>query len=397
MDKNFPITKRLYYQDSHLLKFSAQVLSCQPFKQHWAIVLDQTAFYPTGGGQPNDTGLLGSANLIDCIDETDHIIHIVDSPVSETVDCQINYSRRLDHLQQHTGQHILSQAFIQTAKAETRGFHLGVESATIDLEIDQLTPELISKAEDLANQIIFENRPITIHLTDEKEKFPLRKDTERESSIRIIEIADFDHSPCGGTHAKHTGEVGMIVIRSVERAKKMWRLEFLCGRRALLDYRLAHSSAMATAKLFSATRETTASLVAKLQQDYKDLQKHNRELLQIALSTEASSLYQASPINSKGIKVIKAVFNRDLEELKILTHLLIAQNSVIALLATKVESPKVIFARSKDLDTDCGKLLSQFCKQFDGRGGGRPDFAQGGLPMSAEFEKELENLASSLS
>jgi alanyl-tRNA synthetase len=397
MDKNLPITKRLYYQDSHLLNFSAQVLSCQPYKEHWAVTLDQTAFYPTGGGQPNDTGLLGNAKLVDCIDETDHILHIVDNPVSGTITGKIDSARRLDHLQQHTGQHILSQAFIQVAKAETRGFHLGVESATIDLEIDQLSPEIITKAEDLANQIIFENRPIHIHLTDEKEKFPLRKDTERETCIRIIEITDFDHSPCGGTHAKHTGEVGMIVVRSIERAKKMWRVEFICGQRVLQDYRLAHSNAMATAKLFSATRETAPSLVAKLQQDFKDLQKRNRELLQIALNTEANSLYQASPTNSKGIKVVQAVFNRDLEELKILAHLLTAQSSIVTLLATTAESPKVIFARSKDVDIDCGKLLSQFCKQFDGRGGGRPDFAQGGLPISSAFEKELEKLASSLS
>lgn len=398
MNNNFPETNRLYYQDSHLLKFSANVLDCQPYKEYWAVRLDQTAFYPTGGGQPNDIGYLRNdgitSQLIDCIDNEKDVIHIVDKAINGQVNGEINVERRRDHLQQHTGQHILSQAFIQIANAETRGFHLGTESATIDLAIDQLNTETLYKVEDLANKIIFENRQINVHLTDEKDKFALRKDTERSGCIRIIEITDFDHSPCGGTHAKNTGEVGLIVIRSVERVKKMCRIEFLCGRRALLDYRAAHSSALAVANLFSAGRDNTTSLVVKLQQDYKDLQKRSRELLELALSSEAANIYQNTVANSNGIKAINLNLKRDLDELKTLVQLLVAYNSVIVLALTTLDSPKLIFARSKDLTSvDSGKLLGKVCQEFGGRGGGRAEMAQGGLPATIEIEKLLANLA----
>ncbi len=334
--------------------------------------------------------------MVDCIDNDEHIIHILDKAISGTVLGEVNPLRRRDHLQQHTGQHILSQAFIQIAKAETRGFHLGTDSSTIDLEIDQISPELIAKAEDLANKIIFENRPIQIHLTNEKDKFPIRKDTERENSIRIIEIQEFDFSPCGGTHAHQSGEVGLIVIRSIERVKRLWRVEFLCGQRALLDYRAAHQTAIETAKLFSAARDKSPELVIKLQQELKDLQKHNRELLNQALSVEATNIYNTSTPNSNNLRIVKATFNRSLDELKTLAQLLVAQPSIVALLATTLESPKIIFACSNDIDIDCGTLLSQFCKEFGGRGGGKAEFAQGGLPIGTEFETALESLAKSL-
>lgn len=396
MNNNFPNTKRLYFENSHLLEFSAQVLDSQINKDNWSVILDQTAFYPTGGGQPFDTGYLGEAQVIDCIDNNGHIIHIVDKPISGTILGKVNLLRRRDHLQQHTGQHILSQAFIQIAKAETRGFHLGTESSTIDLEIQQLTPEIISKAEDLANSIIFENRPIIVHLTNEKDKFPLRKDTEREDCIRIIEITDFDFSPCGGTHAHHTGEVGLIVIRSIERIKQMWRVEFLCGQRALTDYRTAHQTAIETAKLFSASRDKSPELVIKLQQALKDLQKHNHDLLHQVLSTEAINMYNSTIPNSNNLRVIKSIFSRNIDELKTLAQLLVAQPSIVVLLATTLDSPKIIFACSNDVNIDCGKLLSQFCKEFGGRGGGKAQFAQGGLPIATEFQTALETLALSL-
>lgn len=396
MNNNLPNTKRLYYENSHLLEFSADVLECNPNKDNWSVILDKTAFYPTGGGQPFDTGTLGSAQVVDCIDSEQHIIHVTNKPLSGTVTGNINYSRRLDHLQQHTGQHILSQAFIQIANAETHSFHLGAESSTIDIDINELSPEIISKTEDLANKIIFQNHPVKIHLTNEKDKFPLRKDTERNNLLRIIEIEDFDFSPCGGTHAHNTGEVGLIVIRSIERIKKLWRVEFLCGNRALLDYRAAHKIATETAKLFSAARDKSPELVIKMQQELKDLQKHNRELLSQVLNIEAFELYNNTVPNINNTKVVTLISKHNIDELKILAQSLIEKPSVIALLASTLESPKLIFARSEDIKIDSGKLLGQFCKDLGGRGGGRPQMAQGGLPNGVEFEIALKNLADSL-
>ncbi|MBI4851210.1 MAG: hypothetical protein HY819_05230 [Acidobacteria bacterium] len=396
MNNNFPNTKRLYYENSHLLEFSAQILDCQPNKDNWAVILDQTAFYPTGGGQPFDTGFLGKAQVLDCIDNDQYILHIVDQAISGKVEGNINLIRRRDHLQQHTGQHILSQAFIQIANAETRGFHLGVDSSTIDIETSELTPEILLKTEDLANNIIFENRSVKVHLTNEKDKFPLRKDTERDNCIRIIEIEGFDFSPCGGTHAHYTGEVGLIVIRSIERIKKLWRVEFLCGNRALIDYRSAHQTAVETAKLFSAARDKSPELVIKLQQELKELQKSNRELLNQALSKEALNLYNSTTPNPNNLRVVTFISSRNIDELKTLAQFLTENLSVIALLATTLESPKIVFACSSDVKIDCGKLLSQFCKDFGGRGGGRPQMAQGGLPQNTEFETALKTLALTL-
>jgi alanyl-tRNA synthetase len=393
-------TERIYYNNSHLLRFNARVLSCEPQGENWVVVLDQTAFYPTGGGQPNDSGQLGQASVLDCIDADDRILHIVDRPLSGEVEGIIDSDRRLDHMQQHTGQHILSQAFIQSAGAQTRSFHLGSDSATIDIELDSFSPELVAGAEDLANRIVFEDRPTRIHLAtpDELERYKLRKETDREGSVRIIEIENFDFSPCGGTHAHRTGEVGLIVVRGVERVKRnMCRVEFFCGRRALLDYRAAHSSALATASLFSATRDAAPGLVARLQQENKQLNRRMRELLELALEHEARQLYEAAKPNAEGIRVVCSSFpNRDIEELKTLARAIVALGPSIALLASTGETNRLLFARSKGLAQDCGKMMGEFCRSFGGRGGGAADFAQGGVASETALDAALSELAKSL-
>jgi alanyl-tRNA synthetase len=397
--EQFPATERLYFLDSHLLHFAARVLACRPQDNQWIVLLDRTAFYPTGGGQPHDQGTLGEARVIDCIENEDRILHIVDRPIDGAVNGLIDPIRRRDHLQQHTGQHILSQAFIKIAGAETRGFHLGVESSTIDIELENPAPELISQAEQLANAIVFEDRPVHIHLAGAQDlaRFPLRKETEREGCVRIIEIEGFDYSPCGGTHAQRAGEVGIIAVRAVERVKRMSRIEFLCGARALKDYHAAHASAMATAALFSATRDAAPELVARLQQEQKQSQKRMRELLELALESEARHLYEAAKSNSAGTKIVLGHFsNRALEEVKMLSHLIVAQGAAVALLVVKDESPRLVFARSKGLAEDCGKMLGALCQQLGGRGGGKADFAQGGLPANAAYEVAMLELATTL-
>ncbi len=389
-------TERLYFSDSHLYTFSASVVSCQPHHGNWLIELDKTAFYPTGGGQPNDTGRLGSAQVTDCFEETDRIFHLCSAPVEGQVTGQVDRTRRQDHMQQHTGQHILSQAFIQIAGAETRSFHLGVESSTIDVEIDRITPDLLGQVESVANAIVFENRPVHIHLAEDGklDHLPLRKQTEREGCLRVIEIAGFDWSPCGGTHAKQTGEVGLITIRSTERVKgNLIRIEFLCGQRVLNDYHQAHQTALTTAGLFSAARDAAPVLVERLQAEAKQLQKRVRELSEMAVKYEAIELYQATPEVS-GMRIVAKVFaGRDLEEVKLLAHAIVAAGPAVALLATTGETNRLIFARSSQGAVDCGKLLSEVCKANSGRGGGRPEFAQGGIPAGTEIEEILKKVA----
>src|SRR6266446_7349989 len=305
-----PATERLYYQDSRLLEFDARVVNLSELDDgQIAITLDRTAFYPTGGGQPTDTGTLGGARVVDCIDaENEGVLHVIQGPapeVGDRVHGKIDWLRRLDHLQQHTGQHILSAAFVRLFDAPTHSFRVLEHECEIDVALDDPTDERIEQAVDLANQIIWENRPMTIrHVTSvEAATLPLRKEPSREGELRVIEIQDFDLTPCGGTHAKSTGEVGVIAVRSWERAKGLTRIQFMAGIRVIADYRKANSTARDVAALFSAGREDSPVLVGQLVGENKRLRRRVSELEQVACRVEAEYLLRgSSPTVREGIE-----------------------------------------------------------------------------------------------
>ena len=253
-----PPTERLYYSDSHLIEFDARVTDKTERVSGWtAVTLDRTAFYPTGGGQPSDTGTLDGNQVLECIDDEENgVLHVIQGrapDVGATVKGRIDWARRLDHIQQHTGQHILSQAFVTLFKAPTRGFRVLHDSCEIDVELTNPTNEVIERAVELANNVIWEDREITTRTVtaEEAARLPLRKDPSRDGELRLIEIEGFDLTPCGGTHASRSGEVGMIVVRAWERAKGLTRIEFVAGTRALADYRRANKTARAVAGLSS--------------------------------------------------------------------------------------------------------------------------------------------------
>ncbi len=380
--------QRLYYQNWKLLDFEAEVVSCEQRDGLYHVEFDATAFYPTGGGQPADRGQVRCdgivADLVDCIDLEDRIIHVLTAPVSGRVSCQVDAARRRDHMQQHTGQHILSQAFMRLAGAQTHGFHMGEQSSTIDVGLEGLSLELLEKVEELANSVVFDNRKVRVLMLEpeELESYNLRRPTERTGQIRLVEIEDFDLSPCGGTHAQNTGEVGLIVVRSTERLRRMTRVEFLCGERALRDYRVANRTATATAALFSAARERGPHLVERLQQEQRRLEKRLRQVLEAQLEHEAAQLAADS--------IVVAYFkDRDLDELKLLAHKLVARSGIVAFLGC---GTRLIFARSEDVHIDCGRLLAEFCSERGGRGGGKPAFAQGGVGSTEGLEEALNRL-----
>jgi Predicted metal-dependent hydrolases related to alanyl-tRNA synthetase HxxxH domain len=283
-----PSTERLYYNDSHIVEFDARVVDITERVSGWAgIVLDRTAFYPTGGGQPSDTGTLNGARVVECIDDGENgIIHLVQGTepgLGSEVKGRIDWSRRLDHMQQHTGQHILSQAFVTLFKAPTKSFRVLEQSCEIDVDLQNPTDEVIEKAVELANNVIWEDRQITIrNVTSEAAaSLPLRKGPAREGELRLIEIDGFDLTPCGGTHAYRTGEVGMIAVRTWERAKGLTRIEFVAGTRALADYRRANKSAREIAALFSTGRDDAPSLAAHMLQENKELGRRVRALEEV--------------------------------------------------------------------------------------------------------------------
>ena len=391
-------TTRLYFGDSSLLEFYATVVAVTPSPRGEQIVLDQTAFYPTGGGQPNDTGHLDVAAVVDVFeDEAGTIYHLIEQggmlQVGQNVAGKIDRARRMDHLQQHSGQHILSQAFVQACGAQTRSFHLGAGTSTIDIELQAPTIEIMRAAEDIANNVIFEDRPMRVHLVNEDEasRLPLRKESVVRGDIRVIEIENFDWSPCGGTHAARTGQIGLIAIKSFERAKKMTRVEFVCGNRALADYRLANNTAVAVARLFSAERDSTPELVARAIQESKSTKRRVRDLLERAMSAEAAELLEAST-KFGDFKIIDAVFEaRDVEEVQVLAAKIVQREPAIALLATKNDgAARLVFARSPSLHQDMGQLIARACETLGGRGGGRPDTAQGGGPNLANIELAIK-------
>src|ERR1051325_2010887 len=409
-------TDRLYYRDSRLLEFDARVIDVSERDDGAiAVMLDRTAFYPTGGGQPNDIGMLGEARVVDCIDLEDAgVLHVIQGPapeVGEVVHGRIDRLRRLDHMQQHTGQHILSAAFVKLFDAPTHSFRVLEHECEIDVELDNPTAERIEAAVDLANQTIWEARPIEIrNVTSEQAvSLPSRKEPAREGELRVIDIENFDLTPCGGTHAKSTGEVGIIAVRGWERAKGLTRIQFVAGLRVLNDYRKANKTALDVAALFSAGRDDLPTLVSKLIDENKRLARRVRELDQIACRVEAEEMLKPANLGDRGssptvregsnqsteMRIITRIFtDRDGDSLKHLALALIAHPNVVALLGSRdAETARLVFARSADAAGDMNVLMRKACEVIDGRGGGKPDMAQGGGKNVAALDEALESAA----
>ncbi|HYE64310.1 MAG TPA: DHHA1 domain-containing protein [Pyrinomonadaceae bacterium] len=398
-------TQRLYYDDSHLTEFEARVIAVTPRVSGWAaVMLDRTAFYPTGGGQPSDTGSLGNARVVECIDEEAGVLHVVQGRAPEvgaTVVGHVDWPRRLDHLQQHTGQHILSQAFVALFQAETRSFRMMERVSEIDLALDHPTDERIERAVELANKIIWEDRPVHVRQVtmEEAAQLPLRKDSAREGELRIIEIEGFDLSPCGGTHAKRTGEVGLIAVRAWERAKGMTRIEFAAGGRALADYRRANRTARSVAAMFSVGRDEAHASVARLIEENKQLTRRVRALEEIAARVEADELLDEAASRSDSVKVIVRIFDgRDVDSLKRLALCIIAHPKTIVLFGSRDgDAARLVFARSADAPGDMNALMREACTMLEGRGGGRADMAQGGGRNVSRLTDAVESAARQLS
>ena len=400
-----PPTERLYYQDSHLIEFEALVTDKTDRVSGWtAVTLDRTAFYPTGGGQPSDTGTLNGERVLECIDDEDNgVLHVIQGRAPEVgagVKGRIDWPRRLDHIQQHTGQHILSQAFVTLFNAPTRGFRVLHDACEIDVELTNPTNELIERAVELANNVIWEDREITSRsaTAEEAAQLPLRKEPSRAGELRLIEIEGFDLTPCGGTHAYRTGEVGMIAVRTWERAKGLTRIEFAAGTRALADYRRANKTSRAVATLFSASRDDAAKLAARVVDENKELHRRVRSLEEIAARVEADELYQKTPPGSDDLRIIAQVLDgRDPESLKHLAVALISHPKTIALLGSHdKETARLVFARSEDASGDMNALMREACEMLDGRGGGKSDLAQGGGKNVAKLAQALDAAAKNL-
>jgi alanyl-tRNA synthetase len=398
-------TERLYYFDSHLTEFDATVVTSDEIAPGRArVVLDRTAFYPTGGGQPHDTGTLNGARVVDCVEDEDgkvsHVVEGTTLAVGSRVSGRVEWERRLEHIQQHTGQHILSQAFVQLFDAPTRSFRMLERVCEIDVELRDPSDERIDRALDLANRIVWEDRAVRVLTVtpEEAARLPLRKDSAREGELRVVEIEDFDLSPCGGTHAKRAGEVGVIVARSWQRAKGLTRIEFAAGMRALADYRVANRAARDVGTTFSVAREDAPAHAARLLEENKQLARRVRALEGVAAKVEAGELIKEVEAGAPGARIVARSFDgRDAESLKLLATALASHAGAVALLGSREnDQARLVFARAADAPGDMNALMREACAIVEGRGGGRAEMAQGGGPSGERVGEAIKAAARTL-
>ncbi|WP_301168874.1 alanyl-tRNA editing protein [Brevibacillus nitrificans] len=389
---------RLYYQDAYVKTFTAEVTK-RGVEENGTpyAVLSQTAFYPTGGGQPSDLGLLGETRVIDVEEIDGEVRHRLASPIPEEMvqlEGSIDWERRFDHMQQHAGQHILSASFLEVVGAETVAFHLGKERVTIDVRLDELTPEVWEAVEQRANQIVLENRPISARFVDDEElaTLPLKKQPTVTENIRVVIIPDFDYNPCGGTHPAHTGEVGMIKILGWERHRGNIRLEFICGWRALRDYTRKQSMVREVSKLLMTSDAEVMSqaerLVAERDTLKQSLLEKERQLLEVEVRQ-----YLARADQLGGVRLLEIAFSdRSIQQLQQFAHQAVAQApDVVCLLAATGEKLQLVFARGPEVDVAVNQLIKDTLPLIDGKGGGNAAMAQGGGQPNRPVHEVLDH------
>lgn len=388
------MTERLYYTDPTLLEFDARVLAATP----GAIILDRTAFYPTSGGQVFDTGCLESdgrsVRVVEVSEnEIGEILHRVESSdlfaPGTALHGVIDRPRRRDHMQQHTGQHLLSAVFIELFNAPTVSFHMGDESCTIDLDVKSLSPQQIREAERRSNEIITADVLVDIKFAtpEEARQLGVRKiPPDSKDKLRLIEIHGHDLTACGGTHVGRSGEIGSLLLRKAEKVKQGMRVEFVCGARAVAAARKDFETLTSAAALFSSHLYDVPEQIRRTLDEAKSAGKREQKVQGELAESMAAAMVAATP-EENGIRLVRRAFpDRDLGFIKLLAQKLASHPAVLALLATSTPQPSLVFAQSAGGRFDMGALMKETMSALGGRGGGSHDLAQGGAPAGADVE-----------
>jgi alanyl-tRNA synthetase len=385
------MTQRLYYHDSYLRQFTAHAVECAGGGT--TVYLDRTAFYPTSGGQPFDLGSIASIAVRDVVDEGDRIAHVLAAPVpAGPVECSIDWNRRFDHMQQHTGQHLLSAIFEDLFRLRTVSFHLGADSATIDVEGGAVDSRIAAEAEARANEIVWENRPVGVAYEDAATVQGLRKASEREGTLRIVSIEGLDRSACGGTHVRATGEIGAVLLRKVEKVRQTARVEFLCGGRAVRRARADYEGLSRLAQLVSVSLDEAPGVIAAQLETARAAEKARRKLEIELAGYEGRELYRETAAGPDGIRrAVRRATSGSLDELRALAQNFTAQPKAV-FVATLANPPSVLLAASADADVDAGQKLKAALAEAGGRGGGTARMAQGSVPDGGLLEKVVEKL-----
>jgi alanyl-tRNA synthetase len=404
------MTQRLYYHDSFLYDFEAEVREI-PDGPRPALILDRTAFYPTSGGQVFDTGTISTdtnedLKVTEVVEAEDgRVIHYLEAPPKEIrpgtkIHGQIDPTRRRDHMQQHTGQHVLSAAFVRLYGMPTASFHMGNDYCSIDLDTPTLAKDQVEQAEGLANEIILENRPVQIRFVtrDEAGKLGLRKIPPAErDELRLIDIHEFDLNACGGTHVNQTGQIGCILLRKTEKVRQGWRVEFVAGQRAVATARRDFSALTEAGATFSAHIYDVPHQIRKSLDEIRTLRKQREQSLEELAEVQAVALLaETQPTGGRKV-VVRTFLEREMNFLKLLAQKLTRlDTNVVALLGSTSPQPSLVFAQSPGLSNDVGSLMKATVATLGGRGGGSKDMAQGGIPNSEGIEGALKNASASL-
>jgi alanyl-tRNA synthetase len=377
------MTERLYYTEPALVAFEARVLACDTREGRTEVRLDRTAFYPTSGGQPFDTGRLNDVRVVDVQDGDDgSIVHVVERPIEPgaMVSGRVDWPRRFDHMQQHTGQHVLSAAYDRLFGVRTESFHLSAVSSTIDLAREVSARE-IQAAEDEANRIVWADRPVTIRFVSAEEAaaLPLRKDPARPGPLRVIDVEEFDLSACGGTHVARTGAIGIIATSRWEKMRGGTRVEFVCGGRALARFREWRDILATAMRTLSVTAGDLPSAIERLQGDLKTVQRAARMLQEQLAGHEARILLARAETIPDRLIVVEAIDGWDAAGLKALAVAATRAEPRAAVALFSRHAPSlVVVARGTSLTLEASAVVKSLHERYGGRGGGKPELAQGG-------------------
>jgi len=386
------MTNRLYYTDAYRTTFSASVVDRS--NDGLRVYLDETAFYPTSGGQPHDIGLLGSVTVVDVVDENDRIAHVLSSPLDAArvrLDGLIDWNRRFDHMQQHTGQHLLSAVFDDLFGAKTLSVHFGPDYSTLDIDAESISRSQLVNAEERANAFVAEARPVAVTFEDSAGAGGLRKASDRAGTLRIVSIADVDRSACGGTHVRSTAEIGPVLLRSIEKVRKSTRIEFVCGMRAVRRARRDFEALTSIGASLSASADDAASLVAAQSERLKEGDSARKKLEKDLAAFRARERYDAASADANGVRTIVIRDASSIDELRVLAQAAFALPKVVVVGAL-TNPPSVLLASSEDSGVDSGKILKERLNAVGGRGGGSPRLAQGSVPDAAALESVVASL-----
>lgn len=390
------MARKLYYENPYINHFTTEMIEqSQDESGRWYIVLKETAFYPTGGGQPFDTGKINGVQVYNVDEINGEIFHYIESPLPQDVkivECVLDWERRYDHMQQHSGQHILSAAFDHLFGYQTVSFHLGKDTLTIDLDIEELSEKDAFAAEAKANQVVSESRVIETKWVDHEElaEYSLRKEVSVTENIRLVIIPDFDYNGCGGTHPRTTAETGPIKILGWEKQRKKIRVEFVCGGRVLSQLQQKNLVIHRLTELLNAPEAELKTAVERLLDSNKKLEKVFDEAKETLLTYEGMEL-----ITSHQGKYVTAIYqDRSIQELQKLARTVVAsaEEKVVVLLAENGDRLQVVCARGEKTEENMKQLIGEILPLIEGKGGGSPSFAQGGGAAVVSGEKLMANL-----